>query len=168
MPKLHHPAKPQTAADGSLRWRLTPHHHSPDGHAAIYGRLAFEVDVQDRASLVGRNVYVDMDGAAVRARSCLSPDEAEALAHALLKAAAQARDNAESQDFLDYVHQRMTAPDYDPELETFCHPQVHYCHPDDFIAACAQFGPGHIVISRNREARIPATAHANQAAQVAA
>lgn len=151
--RTHHPDKPEPAADGSLRWGLTPHNHSPEGHAAIYGRLAFEVDVSERAEQTGRNVYLEMDGGAIRARSCLSPDEAEALAVALLRAAGQARDNASSQDFLDDVHQRMTDPGYDPELETFCHPQVHYCHPDDFLATCKQFGQGHVVISRHSEAR---------------
>lgn len=151
--RTQHPAQPATQPDGSLSWGLSPYNHTVEGPAAIYGRLDFEVDVRDRAAATGRNVYVAMDGGAVRARSTLSPEEAEALAAALIAAAAQARDNASSQDFLDDIHQRMVDPDYDPELETFAHPQVHYCHPDDFQATCAQHGTGHIVISRASEAR---------------
>lgn len=91
-----HPAKPDPADDGSLRWGLTPHNHAKEGYAVVYGPLQVEVDVQPQLESTSENVYMEMDGGAVRARSCLHPDEAEALAHALLSAAAQARRNAES------------------------------------------------------------------------
>lgn len=149
------PPKAEPAADGSLHWFFTPHRHAAGDLGEIYGRLDVHAEVHAREHhSICTDVFFAFKAGALTAKASLTPDEADAIADGLKAAATQARENAAHHDFLDDVSDRLRDPNYDAELETFCDPRVHYCHPDDFVETCKRFPrSGHIVIARASEPR---------------
>lgn len=138
-----HPEKLEPAIDGSADWTISPSHNQRH----VFGPLDIRVRLYERTELIGDTVYLNLEAGCAEVKATLTPDEAEALGAALLRAAGQARDNGHSKAFMDEIHERMTDPDGGLRGAIYVHPHVHYCHPDNFVAQAKQLPEGHVLIA---------------------